>query len=151
LFPPAEIPLLYAGAMAMNGVAALAFGKLFDRFGIGLLSAGIAISALAVPLGFLGGAGEAIIAVACWGAGMGLQDATLRAGIARVVSMNKRGAAFGAFNAIFGIAWFAGSALMGFLYDRSIATLVIFGLAFQAIAAVSFLAMRTTSSAARSD
>ena len=29
--------------------------------------------------------------VACWAAGLGAQDATLRAGIAQVVSMNKRG------------------------------------------------------------
>jgi hypothetical protein len=28
---PAMIPLLYSGAMAVNGITALVFGRLFDR------------------------------------------------------------------------------------------------------------------------
>ena len=34
--------------------------------------------------------------------------------------MNKRGSAFGAFNGVYGVAWFAGSAVMGLLYDHSL-------------------------------
>jgi len=37
LAKPAAIPLLYAGAMAVNGLIALVFGKIFDRFGIIIL------------------------------------------------------------------------------------------------------------------
>ena len=44
-----EIPLLYSGAMAVNGITALFFGRLFDRFGLPVLSFGILISALAMP------------------------------------------------------------------------------------------------------
>ena len=71
--------------------------------------------------------------------GHGAQDATLRGGIAQVVSMNKRGGAFGAFNGVYGVAWFAGSVAMGVLYDHSIMALVVFGVAIQAISAVMFL------------
>src|SRR6266702_6941512 len=39
---PVAIPLFYAGAMAVNGLTALIFGRLFDRFGIRILSLGIA-------------------------------------------------------------------------------------------------------------
>jgi predicted MFS family arabinose efflux permease len=35
------------------------------------------------------------------------------------------------FDTGFGIAWFAGSAIMGLLYDRSIVALVIFSMALQ--------------------
>lgn len=136
------IPLLYAGAMGVNGLTALVLGRLFDRFGLPVLSAGILVSLGALPLGFLGGFGAAIASVACWAIGLGAQDACLRSGIAQVVSMNKRGGAFGAFNAVFGVMWFAGSALMGLLYDHSIPALVIFGVAAQLAAAIMFFRLR---------
>jgi MFS family permease len=94
-FSPEVIPLLYAGAMATEGIAAMACGRLYDRFGIVVLVLGIALSLAALPLAFLGGPAGAVASVACWGIGMGAQDATLRSAIARVVSMNKRGTAFG--------------------------------------------------------
>jgi MFS family permease len=142
LFATEVIPLLYAGAMATEGVAAMAFGRLYDRFGISVLVLGIALSLAALPLAFLGGAAGAIASVVCWGIGMGAQDATLRSGIARVVSMNKRGTAFGTFNAVFGVMWFLGSAAMGLLYDQSLVLLVAFGVAAQIIAATLFLSVR---------
>jgi MFS family permease len=139
---PEMIPLLYAGAMGVTGATALLCGKLFDRYGITVLVAGTIISAFSLPFGFLGGSTAVIFAVCCWAIGLGAQDATLRAGIAQVVSMNKRGAAFGAFNGVFGVMWFLGSALMGFLYDRSLMSLVVFGVAAQLIAAAMFLVLR---------
>jgi MFS family permease len=139
---PATIPLLYAVAMGVNGLTAMIFGKLFDRYGIVVLTFGILISLLALPLGFLGGASGAVASVACWGTGLGVQDASLRSGIAQVVSMNKRGAAFGAFNGVYGVAWFAGSAVMGMLYDRSVMALVVFGMVFQVAAAAAFFRLR---------
>jgi predicted MFS family arabinose efflux permease len=142
LVKPEVIPLLYAGAMGMTGLTALVTGRLFDRYGIVVLAIGILVSLLAVPLGFFGGPTAIIIAVACWAIGLGVQDASLRAGIAQVVSMNKRGSAFGAFNAVWGVAWFAGSATMGFLYDRSIVALVTFGILAQVIAAGMFFWLR---------
>ena len=142
LAKPAVIPLLFAGAMGMNGLAALILGKLFDRFGIRILSLGILVSLLALPLGFLGGPAAAIAGVACWAIGMGAQDATLRAGISQVVSMNKRGSAFGAFNGVYGIMWFLGSAAMGLLYDHSLLALVGFGVVAQLVAAILFFRLR---------
>lgn len=137
-----EIPLLYAGAMAVNGLTALLFGRLFDRIGLNSLVIGIFISLLALPLGFLGGTWAAVASVACWATGLGAQDACLRSGIATVVSMNKRGSAFGAFNGVYGVSWFLGSVAMGLLYSRSLVALVIFGIAAQFAAAVMFFRLR---------
>lgn len=139
---PVEIPLLYAAAMGINGLTALIFGRLFDRFGLTILVFGIFISLLSLPLGFLGGAVGAIASVACWATGLGAQDACLRSGIATVVSMNKRGSAFGAFNGVYGVAWFLGSAAMGLLYSHSLAMLVAFGVASQLAAAAMFFRLR---------
>jgi hypothetical protein len=54
-----------------------------------------------------------------WGLALGVHNAVMNAAIAVLVPENGRAAAFGIFSAIFGIAWFAGSAAMGLLYDRS--------------------------------
>ena len=148
LAAPETIPLLYAGAMAVNGATAMLFGKLYDRFGIIVLVVGSVISAFALPLGFLGGFTAVIIAVCCWAIGLGAQDASLRAGIAQVVSMNKRGAAFGAFNGVFGVMWFVGSAVMGLLYDHSIVALVVFGAGTQLAGAALFFWLRRPLAAA---
>ena len=139
---PVEIPLLYAGAMGVNGLTALIFGRLFDRFGLETLVFGILISVAGLPLGFLGGPTGAIAAVACWATGLGAQDACLRSGIASVVSMNKRGSAFGAFNGVYGVMWFLGSLAMGLLYSRSLTALVAFGVAAQLGAAVMFFRLK---------
>jgi MFS family permease len=139
---PIEIPLLYAGAMAVNGLTALLFGVLFDRFGLNTLVFGILFSILALPLGFLGGSAGAVASIACWATGLGAQDACLRSGIATVVSMNKRGGAFGAFNGVYGVMWFLGSLTMGLLYSRSLTALVAFGILMQFGAAVMFFRLR---------
>lgn len=139
---PVEIPLLYAGAMAVNGLTALLFGRFFDRFGLNTLVFGIFISLLALPLAFLGGSGGAIASIACWATSLGAQDACLRSGIATVVSMNKRGSAFGAFNGVYGVMWFLGSVAMGLLYSRSLVALVVFGMVAQLAAAVIFFRLR---------
>src|SRR5205085_10928676 len=46
---PATIPLLYAGAMGLNGLTALVCGRLFDRFGIRVLSLATLVSLLTLP------------------------------------------------------------------------------------------------------
>lgn len=142
------IPLLYAAAMGVNGITAVIFGKLFDRWGVYALAAGILVSLLALPLGFLGGHAAVYASVGCWATGLGAQDASLRGGIAQVVSMNKRGGAFGAFNGVYGVAWFAGSAVMGLLYDHSLVALVTFGIAAQLIAAGMFVWLKKPLAAA---
>jgi MFS family permease len=138
LAKPAAIPLFYAGAMGVVGLTALILGRLFDRFGIRVLAVGIVTSLLALPLGFLGGQNAAMASVAFWAIGLGAQQATLRSGIAQVVSINKRGSAFGAFNAVYGVLWFLGSVAMGLLYDYSLIALVIFGIVAQLAAAAIF-------------
>jgi MFS family permease len=141
-FEPSVIPLLYAGAMGVNGITAFIFGRMFDRVGLTTLVIGTLISLCSLPLGFLGGPTAAIASVGCWAAGLGAQDASLRSGISQVVSMNKRGNAFGTFNGVFGVMWFLGSVSMGLLYAHSLIALVALGCAAQFIAAILFFNLR---------
>jgi MFS family permease len=128
-----QIPLLYALAMGVDAIAALLFGIWFDRVGLGSLMLAIALSLLFAPLVFLGSFQTAIGGMVLWGIGMGAQESIMKAAIAGIVPPQRRGSAFGIFNTGYGLAWFAGSALMGTLYDFSLTALVIFSVLIQAL------------------
>jgi MFS-type transporter involved in bile tolerance (Atg22 family) len=44
-------------------------------------------------------------------------DSVMRATIFRLAPQQRRATAFGIMNAVYGVAWFAGSVLLGVLYD----------------------------------
>jgi MFS-type transporter involved in bile tolerance (Atg22 family) len=52
-----------------------------------------------------------------WGIGFGAHDSLFRAAVAQRIPRERRATVMGVFNAIYGTAWFAGSALLGVLYD----------------------------------
>lgn len=124
------IPILYAVAMATSGIGALLFGIAFDRRGFAIFPSAILAAALVTPLAFLGGHDLAIVGAALWGLALGAQNSLLSAGVAKIVPEHSRARAYGFFSGIFGIAWFAGSAVMGLLYDKSLYALV--GVSFAA-------------------
>ncbi len=130
----AWIPALYAVAMGVDAVAALVFGRLFDRHGLSVLAVAVVVSAAFVPLVFLGGFALVVVGMALWGIGMGAQESILRAAVADLVPPEQRGTAYGIFNAGYGVAWFGGSALIGVLYDASVAGLIAFSLGAQVLA-----------------
>lgn len=126
---PADwIPVIYAAAMAADAVGALIMGRLFDRFGLLVLAVVSLLSALFAPLVFLYGLSAAFVGTALWGLGIGAQESIMRAAVANMVSAERRGTAYGIFNAGYGVSWFVGSALMGILYDISIPLLVSFSI-----------------------
>jgi len=139
------IPIFYAIAMGVDALAALLFGRLFDRIGISVLIIAALISALFAPLVFLGGFYFALLGMALWGVGMGAQESIMRAAVAGMVSMDRRGSAYGIFNTGYGIFWFLGSALMGILYDISIPSLIVFSVVAQLASVPLFLLVRRKS------
>lgn len=92
------------------------------------------LSMLAAPLAFLGGPALAVVAMVLWGIGMGAQESVMRAAIATLAPAARRGTAYGLFNAAYGAAWFAGSVLLGVLYDWSVLALVVGSVVLQAAA-----------------
>jgi MFS family permease len=138
------IPILYAIAMGIDAIAALLFGRLFDRKGISILIVATIISSLFAPFAFLGGFYAAVIGVALWGIGMGAQESIMRAAIANMISADKRASAYGVFNAGYGLFWFLGSALMGILYDISMPVLIVFSVAVQLTSIPFFMMAKKT-------
>ena len=128
---PNTIPIFYALAMGTSAMTSLIFGRLLDRIGIPIVVVAFLISAMFAPLVFLGQFWLALGGMICWGIGMGAQDSLLKALLTDVVPVTKRSTAFGLFDAGYGIAWFLGSATMGFLYDTSITALVLLSVVLQ--------------------
>jgi MFS family permease len=140
--PEVWIPVFYAIAMGADGLAALIFGRLFDRMGISILIVAVLLSSLFAPLVFQGGFYAALGGMILWGIGMGAQESVMRAGVAEMVPPNKRGSAYGVFSMQFGVYWFLGSAAMGWFYDFSIPLLVAFSVVTQAQAVPLFFMAR---------
>ncbi|HEY1662775.1 MAG TPA: MFS transporter [Verrucomicrobiae bacterium] len=140
--PPADVPIFYSAAMVTAAVAALVFGKLLDKFGLPVLLCAFSLGALFAPCVFFGGFPLALTGMILWGVGMGAQDSLLKATLSQVIPREKRSTAFGIFDTAFGIAWFAGSATMGLLYDRSILAVVIFSVVLQLAALPFFILTR---------
>ncbi|MCB8933984.1 MAG: hypothetical protein KIS95_01625 [Anaerolineae bacterium] len=139
--PPASmIPVYYARTMGVNTPAAIVFGRWFDKRGLSALIVVAIIAAFLAPLVFWCGA-AALLGMILWGIGMGGQESIMRAAVAGMVTPDRRGSAYGIFNASFGLAWFAGSAILGILYDYSTAALVAFSVIVQmaAIPVLSYL------------
>ena len=118
LVSDAWIPLLYAGAMGIDGVAALIFGRLYDRFGTPVLMGAFAISCGFAPLAFSENIIWVIAGLALWGIGLGAIESVVRAAVAGLVPQDRRATGYGLFNTGFGVAWFIGSAAMGAMYDH---------------------------------
>lgn len=136
--PQNWIPIFYAIAMGVDALAALVFGRLFDRYGLAVLLVVALISVFFAPLVFAASFYAALGGMVLWGISMGAQESVMRAAVAGMVAPDRRGAAYGIFNTGYGLAWFAGSALMGILYDISVTSLIIFSVAMQ-LAAVPVL------------
>lgn len=130
------IPLLYAGAMLVDAIAALIFGYMYDKRGVKVLVLSTIISAPFSAFVFLGKSVPMVLfGVVLWGIGMGAQESILKAAVTTMVPKSSRATGYGIFECSFGIFWFLGSWLLGVLYDVSVPIMVVVSVVAQ-IAAI---------------
>jgi len=132
----AQVPLMFAAAMAVDAVVALATGHQYDRRGLRVLILLPAIS-VATVAAFASTTAVVWIGVITWGAVMGIQESTLRAAVGDLSTSDRRATAYGIFNTVYGIALFAGGIGLGLLYDWSILAVAIAIIVAQAGAALA--------------
>lgn len=129
------LPLIYAGAMFVDALAALAFGILYDKKGVGALILSTLISApFAIFVFLIHSVPALLVGVALWGVGMGAQESVLKAAVASMVPKAGRATGYGIFECAFGIFWFLGSWFLGMLYGSHIAAMVAVSVAAQLVA-----------------
>ncbi len=136
LVPVAAVPVVYAAAMGVEAVAALAVGSVYDRTGPRVLLLVPVLVAL-VPALALGSAMVAVLGgVVAWGAAQGVQDSTVKAVVADLVDAPRRATAYGVFAGIQGLFAIVGGVTAGWLYDRSLPALVAVVAVTQVVALV---------------
>ncbi len=139
-FPNESLSLLYAGAMAVDAVAALFFGWLFDRIGLKALALSTLCSAAFAGFIFLTGNPWLIaIGILLWGVGMGAQESIMKAAVSKIIPKSMRSTGYGIFETCFGVAWFLGSWMLGALYDINLVALVIVSTSTQILAILFYL------------
>jgi MFS family permease len=133
------VPVLYAAAMGAAGLTSVASGRVYDRMGLRGLVVLPALGALVPFLSFRTSVAAVVAGAIVWGAAMGVHDSTMRAAVTDLVPRHRRGAGYGTFTAVYGLAWLAGAALIGVFYEHGTAPATWFIVAVQAVAAVLLL------------
>lgn len=137
-----QIPLFYAIAMGVDALVALIIGKTYDKIGMRSL---MIIPLLTIPIPFFAFShsyGLAITSAILWGAVLGIHETIMRAAIADITPVRRRGFAYGVFNTVYGLSWLFGSAVMGLLYEVSISYLALFVIIVEVISLPVFLLVR---------
>jgi len=133
VIPLVQIPIFYAIAMGVDALVALIIGKTYDKIGLTSL---LAAPLLALPIPFLAFSYSyslVLIGIVLWGMVMGIQETIMRAAIADLTHIERRGFAYGIFNTAYGASWFLGSFIMGMLYDFSLSYLILFAIVMELI------------------
>src|SRR5439155_2586075 len=135
----AVIPIVYAVAMGLAAAGALLSGWLSDRIGLrGLVV--VPLFTAAVPfLSFTTTPALTWAGAAVWGIGLGMHESTMRAAVADLVPSTRRGAGYGTFTAIYGLAWMGGGTAIGALYAHSVGSVQTFVVITQAVALAAFV------------
>jgi predicted MFS family arabinose efflux permease len=128
-----QIPTFYALAMGVDAIVAILIGKAYDRVGLKTLMV-IPLLSLFIPfLAFSNSIASVIIGVILWGGVLGVHETIMRAAIADLTPISRRGSAYGIFNTIYGLSWLLGGALMGILYEISLSYLIILAALFELV------------------
>lgn len=125
------IPVIYALSMGINSISAPLLGHLYDKKGFIVLIIVTLISSIFAPLVFFGNLSWIIVGMLLWSIGVGAHESLMKAIVAHMVAPEQRSSAYGIFNTGYGIFWFIGSALMGYLYDHWFLGLIIFSVVIQ--------------------
>ena len=151
LLSDGNITLLYSGAMAVDAIAALIVGKIYDskKEEAGTKTGGLTIL-MGIPfitllLPFLTMSHSTIMIIlgmVIFGIVMGTHETIMRSAVADITPFYKRGTSFGVFNTGYGLALLVSSAFMGKLYDlNQINMIFAFTAAAEAIAVLIYLKM----------
>jgi predicted MFS family arabinose efflux permease len=133
------IPVTYAAAMGAAALGALAAGAAYDRVGLRGMAVLPLLAAVVPFLSFSDTPALVWAGAVVWGVGMGVHESTMRAAVADLVPAGRRGAGYGTFTAVYGLAWLAGAAIIAALYSRSVGAAETFVVGVQAAALVAFV------------
>jgi len=123
LLTPAQVPVLFALAMLVDGVSGLLMGRVYDRLGPQVLLV-VPVAAGVAAVAFTRSPSLVWFGVAVWGLVNGILDSTVKAVVTELVEPAARSIAFGWLALARGLGLLFAGVVLGLAYDQSIALLV---------------------------
>jgi len=133
LLTSAQVPVLFALAMLVDGLSGLLMGRVFDRRGPKVLLA-VPVAAGVSAVAFTADALLVWVGVAIWGVVNGVLDSTVKAVVTDLVAPAGRSIAFGWLALARGLGLLLAGVTLGLAYDQSITLLVWLILGINAVA-----------------
>ncbi|NMM25440.1 MAG: MFS transporter [Phycicoccus sp.] len=143
LLTSAQVPLLFALAMMVDGLSGLLMGRFYDRLGPQVLLV-VPVAAGVAAIAFTQNATLIWVGVAVWGLVHGVMDSTVKAVVTELVVPTSRSIAFGWLALVRGFGLLAAGVSLGFAYDQSITVAVwlILGVNAAAMAMLTWVLAR---------
>jgi len=135
LLTDAQVPILFAVAMLVDGASGLIMGRVYDRLGPWTLLA-VPVAAAASVIAFTDDVVLVWVGVAIWGVVNGVLDSTVKAVVAELVPPGSRPPAFGWLAFVRGAGLLIAGGILGFAYDVSMAAVITTVLVANAIGLV---------------
>jgi MFS family permease len=129
----AQVPVLFALAMLVDGVSGLLMGRVYDRRGPKVLLA-VPVAAGVAAIAFTDNATLVWVGVAVWGVVNGVLDSTAKAVVTELVGPSARSVAFGWLAFARGLGLLLSGVVLGLAYDQSITLVVGLILGINAVA-----------------
>ncbi|MDP5228660.1 MULTISPECIES: MFS transporter [Arthrobacter] len=133
LLSDAQVPLIFALAMAVDGASGLIMGRVYDRSGPLTLVA-VPLAALLSLLAFLENAVWIWVGVAVWGVVNGVLDSTVKAVVTELVPSTSRAVAFGWLAFVRGVGLLVAGGVLGAAYDAGVPVAVALAAAANVVA-----------------
>jgi MFS family permease len=123
LLTPAQVPVLFALAMLVDGMSGLLRGRVYDRRGTKVLLV-VPVAAGLAALAFIHNATLVWVGVAIWGVVNGVLDSTAKAVVTELVAPAARSVAFGWLALARGLGLLVAGVGLGVAYDRGTAVVL---------------------------
>ncbi|VXC05381.1 Major Facilitator Superfamily protein [Microbacterium sp. 8M] len=123
LLTDAQIPILFAVAMLVDGASGLVMGRAYDRFGPRTLLL-VPVAASASVIAFSESAALIWAGVAIWGIVNGILDSTVKAVVTELVPAASRAIAFGWLAFVRGVGLLVAGGVLGAAYDQGTGVVV---------------------------
>jgi MFS family permease len=114
----AQVPVLFAVAMAIDGVTGPVAGRAYDRVGPRVLLL-VPVAAATAAISFAARPALVWVGVAVWGVVNGILDSVVKAVITQLVDAEERAAAFGWLALARGVGLLVAGVALGVAYQRS--------------------------------
>ncbi len=119
------VPFLYVIVQLIDAPMAIVSGYLYDRVGIKFLAVPFALSVLPLAFQSLVGLPGVILACVSYGLVLGMQESIYRAAVTDIVSLGRRGSAYGFFNVMLGVGTFVSGVVFGYMLDAQVSPLLM--------------------------